>query len=953
MVQILRDKAKNIFTMMRLISYNCRGLHVGKCKAKRFVVDNLFMDADILCLQETWLWRQDLKVLNGITKSFHGIGEASRDKQDGLIMGHPPGGVAIFWNIKYEEYISELKFDLDWVVGIQVEFENRKFVILNVYMPHQSPENEEEYLCKLGQLTSIIDELETTSISLIGDFNANILSSTSLFVNHLNLFCDDNNLILSSKKYLPNDSFTYVSESWHTVSWLDHCISTNDMHKAVVKMEILYSLASTDHIPFAVNLDINCVPSTLCEKSIHKSRIDWSSLKDEDINLYCNYTDLLLNNINICNETLACSNASCSDHNHKRSLINMYDQIVDCLAKASQGLGKNSGSTHYNKPGWNDHVSDLYKLSRDAFLVWKDSGKPRHGDVFEMKRRANARFKYALRYISNHEEVLRRESLARKLLNKNPKEFWKEIKIMNNCNMSLPTNIEGVTGKKNIAELWRKHYFELFNSINKNNDMSPTVTYSNDMVVYGTEIEYAIGKLDLNKTSGLDGVTAEHLKYCSKRINTLLAHCFTGLIIHGILPDSMLSIVLVPVIKDKTGQINDTCNYRPIALASVLSKVFEYIILSRLEEFLYTNHNQFGFKKKLGTDICIYTLKEILSKYASLNANMFLCFLDASKAFDRVNHDKLFSKLLDRKVPGYLVRILIFWYNHQKMTVRWGDETSNSFTVSNGVRQGGILSPWLFNVYMDGLSDKLNTCKVGCVIGSVIVNHLMYADDLVIFSPSAKGLTALINICTAYGDENDILYNQKKSAVMIVRTSQYKNVKFPPFHLNGVKLSELNHIKYLGHMLSSDLSDDMDIIRQNRQLYSQGNSLIRKFHMCTKEIKIMLFKTYCSSMYTVQLWWNYKLGTIRKLYVAYNNIFRLLLGIPRFNNNVNYSASHTFVSNEVSNCASLIRKLVYRFITRLDSCNNALTAMLVGGVDCDTFFTSKIRKHWRSLLYLS
>lgn len=77
---------------------------------------------------------------------------------------------------------------------------------------------------------------------------------------------------------------------------------------------------------------------------------------------------------------------------------------------------------------------------------------------------------------------------------------------------------------------------------------------------------------------------------------------------------------------------------------------------------------------------------------------MFMCFLDASKAFDRINHEKLFNKLSKRGVPRYLIRILIFWYLQQTMQVKWGEFISDTFKVSNGIQQGGILSPLLFNV---------------------------------------------------------------------------------------------------------------------------------------------------------------------------------------------------------------------------------------------------------------
>ena len=95
-------------------------------------------------------------------------------------------------------------------------------------------------------------------------------------------------------------------------------------------------------------------------------------------------------------------------------------------------------------------------------------------------------------------------------------------------------------------------------------------------------------------------------------------------------------------------------------------------------------------------------------------------FLDASKTFDRVKHYILFDKLVQRGVPGYIVRILCYCYAHQTMCVRWGSSISSSFRVFNDVRQGGILSPYLFNVYVDDLSQTLNRCRTGCLLLLII-----------------------------------------------------------------------------------------------------------------------------------------------------------------------------------------------------------------------------------------
>ena len=126
----------------------------------------------------------------------------------------------------------------------------------------------------------------------------------------------------------------------------------------------------------------------------------------------------------------------------------------------------------------------------------------------------------------------------------------------------------------------------------------------------------------------------------------------------------------------------------------------------------------------------IFLLKEFFRNYIANGSSMYVTMLDASKAFDKVNHSKLFGKIIDRGCPAFIVRILCYWYGTQQFTIRWCQGFSSFFTVSNGVKQGGILSPHLFNVYMDDLSVNLNKLHIGCLYAGTLINHLMYADDL-------------------------------------------------------------------------------------------------------------------------------------------------------------------------------------------------------------------------------
>ena len=183
-----------------------------------------------------------------------------------------------------------------------------------------------------------------------------------------------------------------------------------------------------------------------------------------------------------------------------------------------------------------------------------------------------------------------------------------------------------------------------------------------------------------------------------------------------------------------------------------------------------------------------------MENHRSHNGSMFMGFLDASKTFDRLKHSTLFRKLIDRRVPNYIVRIMMYWYANQTMCVRWSGMVSQGFHVTNGVRQCGILSPYLFNVYLDDLSIALSACRTGCCVGNSLTNHIMYADDLVIFSPSSIGLHALITVCEEYAVSHEMLFNHKKSVILICRSKYMKNV-YPVFTLNGKIIDESDTVR--------------------------------------------------------------------------------------------------------------------------------------------------------------
>ena len=155
----------------------------------------------------------------------------------------------------------------------------------------------------------------------------------------------------------------------------------------------------------------------------------------------------------------------------------------------------------------------MYDYFREISKLWIENGKPRQGFLFREYLKSKARYKYALRYIKRNENLLRKESLAKKLSNLNSNEFWKEIKSISNSKTPLPCSIDNANNPEEILNLWEKHFNNIFNCLDRvhfNNNYNLETKY-NEVKVSNLEIIEAIKSLKLNKAGGLDGIQAEHL----------------------------------------------------------------------------------------------------------------------------------------------------------------------------------------------------------------------------------------------------------------------------------------------------------------------------------------------------------------------------------------------------------------------------------------------------------
>ena len=160
-----------------------------------------------------------------------------------------------------------------------------------------------------------------------------------------------------------------------------------------------------------------------------------------------------------------------------------------------------------------------------------------------------------------------------------------------------------------------------------------------------------------DKSPGIDGLMSEHFKNASYRLNVALSVLLQAMLKHGFLPKQFMLTMIVPILKSKNGDITSKSNYHSIALATVCSKIMDIFIVKQMSDYLWTTDNQFAYKKRHSSEMCIFCWKNVYVIIVTTKLLYMHVFLDASKAFDCINHWKLFQILVERKCPVYILRV--------------------------------------------------------------------------------------------------------------------------------------------------------------------------------------------------------------------------------------------------------------------------------------------------------
>ena len=262
-------------------------------------------------------------------------------------------------------------------------------------------------------------------------------------------------------------------------------------------------------------------------------------------------------------------------------------------------------------------------------------------------------------------------------------------------------------------------------------------------------------------------------------------------------------------------------------------------------------------------------------------SRVYCSFLDASKAFDRVVHSGLFIKLMERNIPKCFLDVLITWYSNLLCRVRWDGYLTDWFEIKAGVRQGGVLSPDLYSIYVDCLIGILQSSEIGCYVGGKFAASFFYADDMCVIAPSLKGLQKLLNLCGSYCEQWDICLNAKKTKNMFF--GKKINLEHRLL-LDGKPIEWVKEWKYLGVVLKSGTRFGCSVVERVKSFYRAFNAILRIEGRSDDMVLLRLIETHCIPIlsYGSEIIHIADRDERRSLRVAYNAVFRKLFGYRYF-----------------------------------------------------------------------
>jgi exonuclease III len=395
---------------------------------------------------------------------------------------------------------------------------------------------------------------------------------------------------------------------------------------------------------------------------------------------------------------------------------------------------------------------------------------------------------------------------------KDAKLFWKTIRLINR---------KSIVYNDISIQQWHEHFSNVFNSFEQNTDdtrqeeeegiqtnTEEDILFNN--VISLEEVKESVTKLKTGKSAGPDQIVSEMLKCANPAVIQFLTIFFNYLYDNGLFPLEWSKSIIVPIYKK--GNKNNPDNYRGVALTSIVSKVYTYILNKRLVSWAKREEKiieeQAGFRASYSTVDHIFTLYSLVQKFLAKNTKLYIAFVDFRKAFDSVNRNLLWYTLKNVGVNGKLYRALKGMYESVLSCVRDKGYYSEYFNCPRGVKQGCLLSPQLFSFFVNELAieiSKKGRHGIQLIPGAIEIFLLLFADDVILMSNTVIGLQNQINMLKIEADRLQLCVNLDKTNIMVFRMGGYLSFR-EKWWFGNTEVKVTNCYKYLGMTFTTKLS---------------------------------------------------------------------------------------------------------------------------------------------------
>ena len=909
------------------MSYNSTGWDDNKAN---FVNILLQAHAILICgLQEHFKLENNLYKL-ACFKDYEVFSIPAVKNNNQVHRGRPSGGLSLIYHQSLCKFATQMRVpNSTRVHGLKLNLPHSPMLVINTYFPNDPQTvdfDDGELLRTLEDIKYLINEIDDTyTIIMMGDLNTDFRRNTT-YVDIVKDFCDEVNIETVWSSY-PCE-FTYYHERLQanrtivSKSVIDHfCVSSHSMISVKEAQPLNIKDNRSNHDPIFLKLDTSLFITPSEDYVEHRTnKIQWNRATPDQISQYKSDLSHKLSTIHIDEPALSCTNAHCDSEGHRLAIDQMCVDVFNSVSIAvSENIPRANTKSFTGDciPGWNDSVQEWKDLSIFWKAVWISAGRPLDTDLHRTMKYHRNQYHYAIRRAKKHEDQIRKNKLLLACMNNQVTDIFTEIRSMRNKNNSQFSNvIDGKTSKGDIAEHFKDLYEKIYNChddkeefLNLKNELSNNIPQT-DVNILEKISPSIIRKIIKNFHSGKNDSyydwRSNAMKHAVDILDVPLCDILKSMITHGHIPPIFLLCNLIPILKDNRGSKMSSSNYRLIAISSLMLKIFDHVILALCGDQLIPSKHQFGFQKGKSTTLCTWAVTETINYFRNRGSPVFLCFLDLTKAFDCVKFSILFEKLKD-KIPAILLRFLIVSYIQQNCVVMWDNYKSSSFSISNGVRQGAVLSPALFNYYIDNLYKELMKTGHGCKIDSVYFGCFAYADDLALLAPSREALQALINKCSEFFSKHGIKISThedvKKTKTKILVFGLKNNPT--PFTLNNKQLPIVDSWQHLGHLVHCDGSSKHDLEEKRRYIVGKIHSLYQELGNLHPVVLFTILRSYVFHLYGCQLWDIYS-KEAEKLWATWHKTIKLAYNLP--------FATHRYLLNALVNYDHIKKQVIKRFI---------------------------------------